>query len=394
MELIPRFFSDPGQSFFLFGPRGTGKSTWIRQTFPGALFVDLLEPDTFRSYSARPERLMEVLDARPALRIIVIDEIQKLPQLLGLVHLIMEQRKDLRFILTGSSARKLKRSGVDLLAGRAIVKSMHAFMAAELGPRFDLDQAIGTGLIPLVVMSGNPEETLKSYVGLYLKEEVQAEGIVRNIGNFSRFLETMAFSHGCVLNIADIARESQVGRKTVEGYLSVLEDLLLGFRVNVFTKRAKRHLSSHPKFYFFDSGLFVSLRPSGPLDTPQEIEGAALEGLIAQHLRAWIAYRGERADIFFWRTKSGNEVDFVLYGDSVFYAIEVKNSRNVHSKMLKGLVEFKKDYPEAGCLLCYRGKGRMRIRDILCIPVNEFLESLHPAKEFEVVFEPRICKNL
>jgi len=384
MELIPRFFSDPGQSFFLFGPRGTGKSTWIRQTFPGALFVDLLEPDTFRSYSARPERLMEAIDARPALRTVVIDEIQKLPQLLDPVHLIMEQRKGLRFILTGSSARKLKRSGVDLLAGRAIVKSMHAFMAAELGERFDLGQALDTGLIPLVLMSENPRETLKAYVGLYLKEEVQAERIVRNIGNFSRFLETMTFSHACVLNIADIARESQAGRKTVEGYLSLLEDLLLGFRINVFTKRAKRHLASHPKFYFFDSGVFVSLRPSGPLDTPQEIEGAALvEGLVAQHLRAWIAYRGERADIFFWRTKSGNEVDFVLYGDNVFYAIEVKNSRNVHSKMLRGLVEFKKDYPEAGCLLCYRGKDRLRIRNILCIPVNEFLQALHPAKEFE-----------
>jgi len=293
----------------------------------------------------------------------------------------MEQRKDLRFILTGSSARKLKRSGVDLLAGRAIVKSMHAFMAAELGPRFDLDQALDTGLIPLVVMSRSHRETLKAYVGLYLKEEVQAEGIVRNIGNFSRFLETMTFSHGCVLNIADIARESQVGRK-------VLEDLLIGFRINVFTKRAKRHLASHPKFYFFDSGVFVSLRPSGPLDTPQEIEGAALEGLVAQHLRAWIAYRGERADIFFWRTKSGNEVDFVLYGDNVFYAIEVKNSRNVHSKMLRGLVEFKKDYPEAECLLCYRGKDRLRIRNILCIPVNEFLGALHPAKEFDEAVAP------
>jgi len=158
----------------------------------------------------------------------------------------------------------------------------------------------------------------------------------------------MTFSHGCVLNIADIARESQVGRKTVEGYLSVLEDLLIGFRINVFTKRAKRHLASHPKFYFFDSGVFVSLRPSGPLDTPQEIEGAALEGLVAQHLRAWIAYRGERADIFFWRTKSGNEVDFVLYGDNVFYAIEVKNSRNVHSKMLRGLVEVSPVLPGKG----------------------------------------------
>lgn len=383
MELIPRFFSDPGYSFFLFGPRGTGKSTWLKQNFPDALFVDLLDPVTFRSYSARPERLLEAVRAHPATRAIVIDEIQKLPELLDLVHLMIEQEKGRRFILTGSSARKLKRSGIDLLAGRAIVKAMHPFMAAELGRSFDIERAITTGLIPLVIMSQDPQETLRSYVTLYLKEEVQAEGIVRNIGSFSRFLETMTFSHGSVLNIADVARECQVSRKTVEGYLSVLEDLLLGFRINVFSKRAKRHLSSHPKFYFFDSGVFVSLRPSGPLDTPQEIEGAALEGLVAQHLRAWIAYRGESADIFFWRTKSGNEVDFVLYGENVFYAIEVKNSRNVHSKMLKGLIEFNKDYPEARCILCYRGKERIRIKDILCIPIDEFFQALHPDRELE-----------
>ena len=378
MERKVRFFQDTKQSFFLFGPRGTGKTTWVREHLGNALIIDLLAPEVFRPYSARPERLREVAEAQRSGDTIVIDEIQKLPQLLDVVHQLIEQRVGWRFVLTGSSARKLKRSGVDLLAGRAVVKTMHPFMAAELGDVFSLEDALNIGTVPLVVDAVSPKEALSAYVALYLREEVQVEGLVRNIGAFSRFLESISFSHGAVLNISDVARDCQVERKTVEGYISILEDLLLAFRIPVFTKRAKRHLSSHPKFYYFDAGVFRSVRPAGPLDAPEEIDGAAIEGLVAQHLRAWNSYRGGECKLYFWRTKSGNEVDFVVYGQDTFCAIEVKNTAKIHSRMLRGLLAFQQDYPEAQTCLVYRGKERIRTKNILCLPCEEFLMNLVP----------------
>jgi predicted AAA+ superfamily ATPase len=380
MEITPRYFRESQQSFFLFGPRGTGKSTWLKHHHPEALLLDLLDPEVFRAYSAKPERLREVVEAQGLGTTIIVDEIQKLPQLLDVVHLLMESREGLRFILTGSSARKLKRSGVDLLAGRALVRTLHPFMASELGKGFSLKDALAVGLIPLVVDSSNPEETIRSYAAVYLKEEVQTEGLVRSIGGFSRFLESISFSHGAVLNISDVARDCQVERKTAEGYVSILEDLLLAFRIPVFSRRAKRTLSSHPKFFYFDSGVFRSVRPRGPLDSPQEIEGAALEGLVAQHLRAWIAYSGDQSTLFFWRTKSGTEVDFVVYGKDVFCALEVKNTAKINPKMLQGLLAFKEDYPEAQILFLYRGRERLKIKEVLCLPVQEFLLNLEPEK--------------
>ena len=378
MEFLARFFQDIRQSYFFFGPRGTGKSTWIENMLGYAVKIDLLDPEVFRAYSARPERLREIAEAREPGATIVIDEIQKVPQLLDVVHQLIEKQRGWRFVLTGSSARKLKRSGVDLLAGRAVIKTMHPFMAAELGEGFKLEDALATGTIPLVTSSPNPEQVVKAYVSLYLREEVQMEGLVRNIGAFSRFLEAMSFTHGAVLNVSDVSRDCQVERKTVEGYISVLEDLLLGFRIPVFSRRAKRHLSSHPKFFYFDAGVFRSLRPTGPLDARQEIEGAALEGLVAQHLRAWNAYRGDVCNLYFWRTKSGNEVDFVCYGKDTFCAIEVKNTARVRAKMLQGLLAFREDYPEAGACLLYRGRERMKMKGILCLPIEEFLINLRP----------------
>ena len=384
MEIVDRFLQGSDQSFFLFGPRGTGKSTWVKQHFKSALYIDLLAPDIYRSYAARPERLREVAEAQQELSTIVVDEIQKLPQLLDVVHLLIEHRPEWRFVLTGSSARKLKRSGVDLLAGRAVLKEMHPLMAAELRDMFSMEEALTTGMVPLIKYSSDPKETLGAYITLYLREEVQMEGLVRNIGAFSRFLESASFSHGAVLNISDVARDCQVGRKTVEGYFSVLEDLLLAFRLPMFTKRARRNLSLHPKFFYFDAGVFRSIRPSGPLDAPQEIDGAALEGLVAQHLRAWCAYGGNINNLYFWRTKSGNEVDFVVYGPDTFYAIEVKNATRIHPKSARGLLAFKEDYPQAHTCLLYRGKERIKIKDILCLPCEEFLINLVPKEQIRL----------
>jgi predicted AAA+ superfamily ATPase len=203
---------------------------------------------------------------------------------------------------------------------------------------------------------------------------------VRNVGNFARFLEAISFSHGSQLNATAVARECSVERKTVEGYISILEDLLLCFRLPVFSRRAQRRLVAHLKFYYCDAGVFRSLRPSGPLDRPEEIAGSALEGLVAQHLRAWNAYSGERNQLYYWRTKSGIEVDFVVYGPDCFLAIEVKNTRKISAKDVKALMAFKQDYPEAGLLLLYRGQERMKIKEVQCVPCEEFLMKLVPGK--------------
>ena len=380
MELIRRLFRAPKESFFLFGPRGTGKSTWLRQTFPDAIYVDLLDQDAFRTYLSRPERLGEVIAGSPQAKTVIVDEIQKVPSLLDEVHRLIEAkaRRKVQFVLTGSSARKLKRGGTDLLAGRAVLKTLHPFLAAELGPRFDFARSLELGMLPLILGAAEPAETLKSYASLYLREEVQAEGLVRNVGNFARFLEAISFSHASLLNTSEVARECQVNRKTVDGFVDVLEDLLLGFRLQVFTKRAQRQLVQHPKFYYVDVGVFRSLRSKGPLDSPEEIGGACMEGLVAQQLRAWIAYSNANHTLHFWRTKAGLEVDFVVYGEDTFLAIEVKRSRKVSSKDVRPLLAFREDYPQAKACLLYGGKERLKVNGVLCLPCKEFLKGLVP----------------
>jgi predicted AAA+ superfamily ATPase len=381
MATVRRFFRDPGASYFLFGPRGTGKTTWLRKEHPNALWVNLLGVEVHRRYAARPERLREIIAGSPGRKVVVIDEIQKVPELLDVVHEIVESRRGApRFVLTGSSARKLKHTGVNLLGGRALLRSLHPFMASELGPRFDFQRALKQGLLPLVWASARPKRVLDAYIGLYIKEEVQIEGLVRRIGSFARFLEAISFSHASVLNVSEVARECEVSRKTVAGYVEILEDLLLAFRVPVFTRRARRQLVHHPKFYWFDTGVYRSIRPAGPLDRPEEIEGAALEGLIAQHLRAWIDYSETDCRLSFWRTKSGNEVDFVVYGSAGFWSIEVKRSATVRPSDVRGLRAFREDYPQATALLLYLGAERLEIEGIHCVPCDEFLREVIPGR--------------
>ena len=379
MEFLSRFFRPPDQSFFLFGPRGTGKSSWIQHEYPEALVVDLLKPEVYREMSARPERLAELVLANSDSHPIVVDEVQRVPELLNVVHGLVERRSGLQFVLTGSSARKLRRGGVDLLAGRALHRSLHPFMAAEL-PEFSLDDALVVGMVPLVVASPEPAEVLKAYASLYLEEEVRFEGWARNVGNFARFLEVVSFSHASVLNVSNVARECQIERKTVAAYIEVLEDLLLSFRLPVFTRRARRKTSVHPKFYLFDAGVFRSLRPRGPLDRAAEIDGGAFEGLVAQHLRAWIAYSNTNYDLYYWRTRAGVEVDFILYGEGGFWAVEVKNTATVRSQDLRALQSFHEDYPECTPLFVYRGDRRLLIDGILCVPGDEFLVNLKPGR--------------
>ena len=308
----------------------------------------------------------------------VIDEIQRIPELL-----IRRSRSPGRGvaaavrILTGSSARKLRRGGVDLLGGRAVRRTMHPFMAAELSD-FDLGQALRIGLLPLVMAATDPADVLSAYASLYLEQEVQAEGLTRNVGNFTRFLEAVSFSHGGLLNVSAVARECEVERKVVAGYVGILEDLLLAFRLPVFRKRAKRATVNHEKIYLFDVGVFRSLRPKGPLDRPEEIDGQALEGLVAQHLRAWAAYSTHDMEVFLWRTRGGTEVDFVVYGELGLQAFEVKNAGRVQSGDLRALRAFRDDYPEAETALLYRGRERLRIDNVWCLPVEEFVRRTVP----------------
>ncbi|MCH9626627.1 MAG: hypothetical protein S4CHLAM2_02530 [Chlamydiales bacterium] len=376
----PRFFDPPKtMSYFLFGPRGTGKSTWLRKTYPKAFWIDLLDPESFRFFSAGPERVRGVLDSHPEQKIVVIDEIQRVPSLLDVVHSLIEEKKGYQFILTGSIARKLRQQGVNLLGGRALLRYMSPFFAKEMESSFDLSTNLKLGMLPIVLDSPSPEEVLSAYVGIYLKEEVQAEGIVRNVGDFARFLEAMSFSHASLINTSNIARECEISRKTVDGYLHILNDLLLSFQLTVFNLKAKRSLVKHAKFYFFDSGVYYSLRPKNLHDVETEREGAALEGLVAQHLKAWADAQKESHSLHFWQTQSKIEVDFILYGPECFVALEVKNGTKVQAQDLKGLKKFQEDYPQAKTILLYRGKRRYEEEGVLCCPVDSFLMKIDPS---------------
>ena len=376
-----RIIKLPLANFFLLGPRGTGKSTLLKQKFKNAYFIDLLEPEQFRKFSARTEYLKEVVEANLNKKTFVIDEIQKIPQLLEVVHILIEKYKDINFILTGSSSRKLKRGASNLLAGRAILKVLHPFLAYEMGNDFSIKKALKYGTLPIVVDSPTIDATLRAYIGLYLQEEVQSEGLVKNIGNFSRFLEKISFSHSNILSISNIARECEVERKLVQNYLEILEDLLIGFCLPVFNKRAKRKTIKHKKFYFFDCGVFSSLRPKGYLNSIDEIYGGALEGLVAQHLRAFIDYREKYEKLYYYRTTRGTEVDFIIYGEDCFYAIEVKNNTRINSKDLRSLKTFKSEYKQAKLILLYMGQEKLIKDGILCLPVETFLKNLDPDKD-------------
>ena len=364
-------------SFFMFGPRGTGKSTWLRETYPDALLIDLLREDVKIRLEANPERVAELVDGNPNAHTVIIDEVQRVGAILPVVHRLIEREGGSRqYILTGSSTRKLKRSGVDLLAGRAIIRHCHPLLASEMGDDFNLDEALVRGMIPLVVSADDWRETLATYMALYIREEVQYEGLVRNLPAFARFLEAISFSHGSLYSATDISRDCGVSRPMVDSYLSILVDLLVAARLPPFTRRAKRRLVGHDKLYFFDAGVFRSIRPCGPLDSPAEIDGAALEGLVFQQLRTWIDYGATGDSLSFWRTHTGREVDFVVYGKNRFDAIEVKNAARLSPGDFSRLKAFACDYPESRRILLYRGSERFLKDGVECIPVGEFLEGL------------------
>ncbi len=361
-------------SFFLFGPRGVGKTTWVKSKYPKAVYIDLLDSKTFTQLFTNPSRIEERIP-KDFTDWIVIDEVQKAPELLNEVHRLIEN-KHLKFILTGSSARKLRRGGVNLLAGRALVYHMHPLTAIELGERFTLSDCVTYGCLPSVFDHEDRDAYLASYIQAYLQQEVIQEGISRNLSAFARFLETASFSQGSVLTMSEVAREAAVGRRMAEDYFCALEDLLVGVRLPVFSKRAKRKLVSHAKFYYFDVGVYHALRPVSAFDDPEMIGGVALESLFMQNLRAVNEYLKLGFTLYYFRTLAGVEVDFVAYGPKGILAFEVKSKREIFSSDLTGLKTFQQDYPMAKCYMIYGGNERRYYGSIEAIPFVDAIRNL------------------
>lgn len=373
--MFSRLLNPPaGKSFWLLGPRGAGKSMWARSRFPDAVYLDLLESDLYTELLAAPSRLEQKIP--PGHRgWVIVDEVQKVPALLDEVHRLIERRR-LRFGLTGSSARKLRGRGVNLLAGRALSLTMHPLTRVELGDAFDLRRSLQYGQLPAAYVDDDPRAFLATYTATYLREEVLQEGLTRNLGAFARFLEAISFSQAAALNIAAVARECHIERKVVESYVGILEDLLMAVRIPTFQRRAKRRLAAHPKFFFFDAGVYRSLRPRGPLDSPDEIDGAAFETLLMQELRAHVAYRRLDYQLHTWRTQDGLEVDLVLDGGGGLHAFEAKRAARLRGEDFVGLRAFRQDYPSARCTLAYGGTKRYHEGAIEVLPLGDLLAEL------------------
>ncbi len=358
------------KSVLLLGPRLTGKSSLIRRTLKGARVYNLLDNDVFLKLSRQPSRMREELTE--ADRLIVIDEVQKLPALLDEVQLLIAE-KGVRFLLTGSSARKLRRGGINLLGGRARTLMLHPFVSREL-PSLDLGRALQFGLLPPIYLSDRPEADLADYVGTYLREEIAAEGLTRNVPGFSRFLEVAALCNGQQINFTKISNDSQVARSTVQEHFEILKDTLLAFELPAWQKTRKRKPVQVHKFYFFDTGVVHALKGGGPLREKSPEFGAALESFIFHELRSYADYRfGPREALHYWRSKSGFEVDFILADRS---AIEVKASRNVSPQDLKGLRAIAEE-GKFHRLVCVSLESQRRVSGgVEILPWRQFLERL------------------
>jgi len=336
---VLRLLEPPRRSFFLFGPRGTGKSHWLAEQFPdAAASFDLLDEAVLVELLGDPAAFARKLDGLRAGDWVLVDEVQRAPALLNTVHRCIEKRR-LRFVLCGSSARQLRRKGVNLLAGRAVERRLHPFTASELGDRFDLEEALALGTLPLIWSAEDRIETLRAYVQTYLVQEIQAEAAARRLPSFVRFLPVAALFHGQVLNVASLARDSGVPRSTIQAYLEILEQTLLTFRLEAYRPRLRVKEVAHPKLYWADAGLVRAFKHN--LGRVQEEErGALFEGWVAQTLRAMNDYVGLFDDWSYWSSHGSAgtvEVDFLLRRGKRLVAIEAKASRRFKAEMLKGL---------------------------------------------------------
>ncbi|MBI4676665.1 MAG: ATP-binding protein [Elusimicrobia bacterium] len=323
-------------NFFLFGPRGTGKSFWIKKTLAGVRLFDLLDSDVYDRLARRPRQLCEEIP--PGEDCAVIDEIQKIPRLLDEVHRLIEER-GIRFLLTGSSARKLRRGGANMLGGRAWETSFYPLTWAEI-PEFDLLKYVNRGGLPKVYLSRFPEEDLRAYTRLYINEEVKAEALTRNIENFVRFLDVLALSNGREINYHDLASDAGVPPRTIENYISVIKATLMGFELVPFLATKTRKAITRSKFYFFDIGVVNHITKRTPVSAGNPAFGDAFEHFIAMETRAFLGLTGKDAPLQFWRTKNGFEVDLIIGRE---LAVEVKAAKQVTERHLKGLKALKEE---------------------------------------------------
>lgn len=363
-------------SVFLWGARQVGKSTLVKSVYPNAKIYDLLKSDEYTRLLRRPQLLREELLSFGEETLVVIDEIQKIPQLLDEVHWLIVNR-GIRFILCGSSARKLKRIGTNLLGGRAMSVKLYPLVSAEI-PDFDLVRGINHGMLPRHYLAANPKKRLEAYIGTYLKEEIQDEAVVRQLAAFNRFLDVAAQSNGEIINYKNIAQDCGVSAVTVKEYFAILQQTLIGYMLPAFTDSKKRRAITAPKFYYFDVGVANHLLHRSNLQQGSVDFGHAFEHLMIQELIAYLSYSESDETLSYWRTASGYEVDAVIGNGRV--AIEFKSSEEVQSKHTKGLKAFSEEYADARLIVVSMDVNPRMLNGVEILPAMDFLKLLWAGK--------------
>jgi predicted AAA+ superfamily ATPase len=377
--MLPRDLVAPKSAFFLFGPRGTGKSTWIRETLPGALTINLLPADAMVRYDAEPALFRAEVLSQPRERWVVVDEVQRAPRLLDEVHWLTEEKGYKRFALTGSSARKLKRGAANLLAGRAVVRNLFPFTTREMGFTVAARQLLRFGSLPMSVTAEDDEareDYLRAYVTTYLAEEVRAEALVRHLGSFSRFLGVAALAAGRTTNISGIARDAGVSREAARGYFEVLLDTLIGSWLPAYRPRAKVKEVALPKFHWFDAGVLNAAAGAFDQPPPADWNGVLLEHLVHHEIRSHLHYAGVKGSLGYWATPGGTEVDFVWWRGARHVAIEVKHGARYRPEYRKGLASLLASM-KADSYIVYLGDRELVVDGTRVLPVDTFLRRLH-----------------
>jgi predicted AAA+ superfamily ATPase len=377
--MFTRTLRRPDRAFFLFGPRGTGKSTWARSVLPDAHVVNLLLADAMLRYQRDPAVFRAEVLARPRSGWVVVDEVQRAPQLLDEVHYLMEEAGYRRFALTGSSARKLKRGSSNLLAGRAVLRTLFPLTSAEMGFSVPMSRLLRYGSMPLSVTAPNDgarEDYLRAFVTTYLSEEIKAEGLVRDLGGFSRFLEVASLAAGRATNVSGIARDAAVSRETARGYFDILVDTLVGRWLPAYRPRAKVKETALPKFYWFDAGVLHAAAGGFDQPLPADWRGVLFEHLILNEIQAYLHYAGVRGSLGYWATPSGSEVDFVWWHGARVVAIEAKAATTWRREFRKGLDALTTG-PAARRYVVYGGDRELRDEGVTVLPLPTFLRRLH-----------------
>ncbi|MDR0738391.1 MAG: ATP-binding protein [Prevotellaceae bacterium] len=368
-----QIFEDAGnESVFLWGARQTGKSTLLKQLFPDALWFDLLLTSDYKRLLKNPGLIRAMVAANPSISLIVIDEIQRLPELLNEIHWLIAN-KNIRFIMSGSSPRKILRSGANLLGGRALRYELYPLTSSEI-PGFDLLKALNNGLLPKHYDTANAKRLLSAYISSYLRDEIAAEAQLRNVAVFSRFLEIAALTNGEIINYSNVAADTGVSVPTVKAYFQILEDTLLGRYLPAFQKRPKRRIILAPKFYLFDVGIVNTLLNRGQIEPGTELFGKSFEHFIYEEIYAHSRYSALNYPLTYWRTTSQLEIDFVLGDHEV--AIEVKSTNDVQSRHLKGLKAFAEEYPVKKLIIISNDPYPRKVDNVLILPWQTFLQQL------------------